>query len=383
VKRLPLFCFLLLPVIAACTGGGSSTSNALPRAMTAPQSSEIGASVLSEAQSDALQQTQPLLRRDAPDLLYVGNIGNNSITVYRHDAHGNTAPLRVIAGSNTGLNNPGQLSEDAQGNLYVANGSLFEPSTNPGILVFAHGVKGNVAPLRKLNPATGLIRIEAMTVDKKTGKLFVFEDAGDIRLPSLLRFPPKAAGNTAPFARASVTFPALQLASDSTGNNLIEAHFAILASDVGFGVETLVKQFYNNTSPTVLYDTSFFLAAGIADDPTTKTYLAMLDRSQNGGIYRLAENTVGNGPNPISGVTFAPRPISIITSETCGQQLALGSLRDIYVTHSKGGPPFSCTTDTDAVYVYAHDASGNVAPLRVLSGKATNLDEPYGIYVGQ
>lgn len=379
MKRTSLVAFFLLPLISGCSGGGGSTPNALPP-KTVPLVSQNATGALTEAQSDAIRP-HPLYTPSTNDLLYVGNVGNNSITVYHHDAHGNTAPLKVILGSKTDISNPGQLSEDAQGNLYVANGFIFEAGSNPGILVFAHGANGNVAPIRKLNPSAGLTNIEAMTVDQNTGKIFVVESPGSylryssIESTTLLRFPPNAAGNALPFARGSVTYPAIQLASDSTGNNLMEAHFTDASSSVGFGVETLVKQFPNNSSPRAVHDTGWFGAAGIADDPTTKTYLAMSDGS---GIYRLAENTVGSGPGSPVGETFAPPPISVITSDTCGQQLALGYLRNIYVTHSTA---LGCSED--GVYVYTHDSSGDVAPLRVLTGGATKLNQPYGIYEGQ
>jgi len=34
------------------------------------------------------------------------------------------------------------------------------------------------------------------------------------------------------------------------------------------------------------------------------------------------------------------------------------------------------------VYVYAHDANGKANPLRILTGAATLLNGPSGIYVG-
>jgi hypothetical protein len=73
-----------------------------------------------ERQAESIGQPQPLYTSNPADLLYVGNTGNNSITVARHDVHGNAAPLRIIVGPKTGIKNLGQLSEDAQGNLYVA-----------------------------------------------------------------------------------------------------------------------------------------------------------------------------------------------------------------------------------------------------------------------
>lgn len=366
MKYFAIAAVLSLPFLAAC-GGGASTVG------TAPKSSITSLSPSSEAQSDALLEPMPLYTPNTADLLYVGNTGNNTITVYRHDEQGNTAPRKVIAGSKTGIDGPGQLSEDAQGNLYVANAGQ---SGKPNVLVFAHGASGNVAPTRKLNLPTGFIRLEAMTVDQKTGKIFVFADKGNTEESGnvqLLRFPPNASGDTAPFASGIVSFAAVAIASDSTGNNVIEAHSPNSPSDVGIGIETLVKQFPNTATVPTVYDTSWFGAGGIADDSATKTYLA----TARLGIYRLAEQTVGSGPDSPSGQTFAPPPVSIITSETCGGQLALGYLRNIYVVHSKPSCP------ADAVYVYTHDASGDAAPLRILTGPVTKLDVPFGIYEGQ
>jgi len=379
MKRFSYVAALLLPLLAACGGGGSSTTGSLPQSVTAPLGSLSQSRALSEAQSDSMRQ--PQYTSSPADLLYVGNVGNNSITVYHHDQQGNTSPIYVISGSKTGIDAPGQLSEDAQGNLYVANGAFFLPqSTRPAILVFAHGANGNVAPIRKLaGPLTRIHNVDAMTVDKSTGELFVFEHHGNYQQQgsiSLLRFPPAASGNTAPIAHETALLPAIQLASDSTGKNLIEAHMANGPNSIGLGVETLVKQFKDLGGPPPVYDTYYFGVGGVADDPTTRTYLATDPSS--GGIYRLAENTVGNGPDG-PGQTFAPPPVSIITSDTCGTQLALGYLRNIYVTHNiqLGACP------TEAVYVYTHDSSGDVPPLRILSGSATKLNQPYGIYEGQ
>ncbi len=58
--------------------------------------------------------------------------------------------------------------------------------------------------------------------------------------------------------------------------------------------------------------------------------------------------------------------------------MALGYLRNIYIVHNKrSGCP------TDAMYVYTPDASGNAAPLRVLTGPNTQLKTPSGIYEGK
>ena len=96
-----------------------------------------------------------------------------------------------------------------------------------------------------------------------------------------------------------------------------------------------------------------------------------------------ARNAADRVAGPISRPAISPIArqfpvVSVITSETCAGQIAIGYLRNIYAVHSKAS---GCPAD--AIYVYTHDSSGNVPPLRVLSGPATKLDEPVGIYEGQ
>jgi hypothetical protein len=380
---------LLLPLLAAC-GGGVNSAGSLPQGVVQPLGSASAAHVSSEAESDALPGAQPPYTASAADLLYVANDGDNTITVYRHDASGNTAPLKTIAGSKTGISGPGQLSQDARGDLYVANGgySTSGKIVDPSILVFAHGASGNVAPIRKIaGPLSGIHNPLAVTVDQATGKIFVVDNEyndGSIQsdYTSILRFSPNATGATAPFARSQNNFLATaELASDSSGRYLIdpqgEAPFRASAA----GTQFTAKQFANQSSPDVIRYIGPADVGGVADDPTTKTFVATLapqsDRPR--GIYRFAEDTIGNFAYDGDPEHFSPAIVSTITSDTCGTQIALGYLRNIYVTHSRkwGG----CTGD--AVYVYTHDASGHVPPLRILTGAATKLSDPSGIYEGQ
>ena len=212
---------------------------------------------------------------------------------------GNTAPLYAIAGPNTGIDKPGQLSEDAQGNLYVVNGSRFVSSSHPAVLVFARGASGNVVPLRKLAVYPGLVNVQAMTVDQTTGKIFVIEDDGKYPGGSsdttVLRYAADAAGNATPQAHATTDLAqaTLQLASDSTGKNLIDAHFTNTEDNANEGVETLVKQSSTKTGIVMSpYSISSLYVAGVADDPTTHSYLTI---ASGVGIYRFAEATVGTG----------------------------------------------------------------------------------------
>jgi hypothetical protein len=255
--------------------------------------------------------------------------------------------------------------------LYVANGAE--------ILVFAHGANGNVAPLRKIAGAsTTLNGISALTVDRSTGKIFVI-DAPKQSLggfESIVRFPPDANGNIAPFARSSTDVKAgVQLANDSTGNYVIEAHIAICCNSQETGTDTIGKQFAPGADPSFVYDVSQLQAFGLADDPTTKSYVV----SNPAGLYRLAEDTVGEGPDGEGKVTLKPAPLSIITSDTCGGQIAIASGPTPYTYVVGAGVSPKCIT---GVAVYANGANGNATPVRVLSGSATKMNEPYGIYEG-
>jgi len=157
---------------AACGGGGSSAP--VPPPVVAP----ISPSSVTQEDANPMWASATV----STDLLYLGNIGNNSISVYKHDAKGNTKPLRVIVGSNTGIDMPGQLSGDAQGHLYVANGSFGTTgqSSHPAVLVFAAGANGNVTPIRKLAGArTGIHHIDGLVVDKSTGEIFVVDSVPD------------------------------------------------------------------------------------------------------------------------------------------------------------------------------------------------------------
>ena len=315
-------------------------------------------------------------------LLYVGNVGNNSITVYRHDAAGNAAPVAVIAGPKTGIDSPGQLSEDAAGNLYVANDS---PS-RPAILVFAHGANGNVAPIRVLSgPHTGLTAVEAMTVDQTTGDIFVFNDGPpqDTGASQYLRFSANAAGDQSPAARTSLAYnPAIELASDSTGRNLIEAFSMQCCNSFNNGITTLPKQFGNMSSPAAPFSIDAFDTSGVADDPTTKTYLATLGTGgpAPAGIYRFAETTNGFFPYMGFPAKLSHPIVSVITSDMCGGQVAVATGPTPY-TYVMNSTLNHCSSNS--VYVYANNAAGFAQPVRILGGPATGMNQPYGIYEGK
>jgi hypothetical protein len=115
-------------------------------------------------------------------LLFIDNWGNisdyrvagsgrfepPSITVYRLDADGDTAPLRVIQGPKTTLDWPGSISVNPDtGDLYVAN------DMGQSIVVFHGTDNGDVAPTRVIKgPNTGLTYPTGVFVDAKNKEVW-------------------------------------------------------------------------------------------------------------------------------------------------------------------------------------------------------------------
>jgi hypothetical protein len=88
----------------------------------------------------------------AQEEIFVTNFTNNSVTVYARTAAGNTAPLRTLSGSATGLGFPTGLVVDSVNNELLV--------TNPGndsVTVHTRTASGNTVPLRTISGGlTGL-----------------------------------------------------------------------------------------------------------------------------------------------------------------------------------------------------------------------------------
>src|SRR5262249_9534253 len=97
------------------------------------------------------------------DELLVGNLsiaGGNSVTVYSRTANGDAAPLRVIEGVDTGLNEPEGLALDA------VHDELFVANATPSVTVYKRMDDGNVAPVRSITGgSTGFGARSAVAVD--------------------------------------------------------------------------------------------------------------------------------------------------------------------------------------------------------------------------
>ena len=151
-----------------------------------------------------------------------GRFGPPSITVYRLNAHGDEAPLRIIQGPKTGLDWPGAMSLDENnGDLYVAN------DMGQDLIVFHTGDQGDVAPSRMIKgPRTGLSYPVGVFADSKNHEVW----ATNIGNSTATVYPILANGDVAPLrvirsaeeGKQSLRFGKTQaLAYDSTREQIL------------------------------------------------------------------------------------------------------------------------------------------------------------------
>jgi DNA-binding beta-propeller fold protein YncE len=150
----------------------------------------------------------PLTRDDA--VLGSGKNLPASITVYKRDASGNTAPLRVISGPNTLLDWPSGITFDPKTNeLFVAN------DMGNDVLVFSATAAGDVPPVRAIKGPKSLIKNPTgVAYDATNDELWV-ANFGD---HTATVFKPSANGDVAPLRvirSAPANEPSLQIGRPS------------------------------------------------------------------------------------------------------------------------------------------------------------------------
>jgi len=119
-----------------------------------------------------------------------GKLQPPSITVYRKEAQGDTAPLRVIQGPKTQMNWPTSIAvHPDRGEIFVAN------DTGDSVLVYRADASGDAAPVRVLKgPRTLIKNPTGVAVDLKNNELWV----ANFGSHSATVFPIDASGNAAP-----------------------------------------------------------------------------------------------------------------------------------------------------------------------------------------
>jgi sugar lactone lactonase YvrE len=152
---------------------------------------------------------------DANQNIYIANEGisgsDSSVNVYAAGANGNVAPIRMIVGANTGLNDPNGIAVDPSGKIYVTN--EFAHS----VTVYAAGANGNATPVQTI--AGHNTRINMPTGIALDSSLNVY--VNEFKVGEMTVFAPGANGNVNPLWRLYGTDSKLHkprgIALDSTG----------------------------------------------------------------------------------------------------------------------------------------------------------------------
>jgi DNA-binding beta-propeller fold protein YncE len=119
-----------------------------------------------------------------------GKFGPPSITVYRKDAHGDIAPLRVIQGPRTQLNWPTSIAvHPDRGELFVAN------DTGDSVTVYRADATGDAAPIRVIKGPRSMVKNPlGVTLDLVNNELWV----ANFGSHSATVFPVDASGDPVP-----------------------------------------------------------------------------------------------------------------------------------------------------------------------------------------
>ena len=104
--------------------------------------------------------------------IIVGEDGGKDILVFRRDAQGDTPPLRIIRGPKTGLDEVRGVAVDPARNLIVV--SSYSRKGTTGLFIFDRMDEGDVVPKAVIaGPHTGIVRIRQVELDSGQGKIFV------------------------------------------------------------------------------------------------------------------------------------------------------------------------------------------------------------------
>lgn len=287
---------------------------------------------------------EPLSNPDAirfgPDgNLYVSNYGdwafyptgtlNSAILAFPFGSSGTTAPVRYIAGSNTGFYRIMSLSLDGAGDIFVENTG---PSSTIQILRFAPGANGNVTPASTLSAGSGSAVYSASGIAAlPNGSLYVSNNisAYGSYTGNVIEFAPGANGNATPIATISgsntqIGFP-YGVDVDAKGN------IYVLTSDNGNG--------------QINYSTGL----GVLSNPRICVYAA----GSNGNVTPIA--VIGGSQTQIV------EPVALRVAPDGG----------VYVAQDRVYAPA-------ALLYFKSGSNGNVAPTAVVSGSNTGFDT-YGL----
>lgn len=322
----------MLFALAACGGGGSQADGG-PDA-----GDDSGDANVADADADAGAKATTIT---------VLNASGTSLVSFPIGASGDVAPSATISGNLTGLSSAGGLAIDAQRAFYVA--------TPLAVLVFAPGASGNVAPARTIAgplalPTTDSFASLAVAPD---GTIFAASQAtGSPQNPKILVFAPGANGNVAPIR--TITGPTttmqavLSVSWFFTGIAVADATQHVLFFSTMADGDVAPKRTLNDGAGIV---------TGSTFDRVGTLYLSRYEFSTSTVLAYVAGAQANATPLlAIAGAT---------TKITAADGVAVDESSNVYVTNADPGGA--------SVLVFDPAATGDVAPIRTISGSSTTL----------
>lgn len=306
------------------------------------------------------------------------------IDVYASGANDNAAPISVIGGNRTRLENPKAVAVDSSGKIYVADIAGQNDDSPPRVMVYSAGSIGNVKPISIISgDKTGLDMSDGIAVDS-SGKIYVTNDGSEIRHPDTVTvYPPGAHGNIAPIATFSSRGKPLGIAVDSGGRIYVSNSFD-LPADTGPDLDLRLAQSVtvysanangDNVEPIATIQgaqTGLEEVEGIAVGPSGEIYVASCPLRKPGQVTIYPAGSNGN-----------VKPSHAITD---GADMELDSPSGI--TLDSSGQIY--VANTESITVYPSGTNHNVPPRFKITGpgvqfintpSAIGLDSDKNIYL--
>ena len=302
----------------------------------------------------------------AQEEMFVTNAFSNSVTVYRRTATGNTPPKRPpLTGMATGLNSPsGVVVDEVNNELIVAN-----QASPYSITVYPRLAEGNAMPLRIISgAATGLNSPRGVAVDTVNNEIIVANRAGS----SVTVYSRTANGDVAP-VRIAISGPGTGL-GNPWGVAVDVVNNEILVANNGATLTVFARLDTGNATPLrkITGDNTTFNSGPIGISLDLKNNeLAVTNPFSNAmfqpGVLIFARTADGDTA-PIRTIVGPMATTGLVTPNA----VAIDSVNNELLVANSGAP---------SITVYGRTQTGSVPPSRTLSGAATLLSSPQGVYV--
>ena len=277
----------------------------------------------------------------APQEFYVAQVSTfGNILVFSKTATGEVAPLRTIAGPNTGLSQPAQVARDA------ASGQLYVGNSGGSVTVYAKDAVGDVAPLRNIQGVnTGFSVPSGVAIDASSGELYVVENPPPFKV---VVFAPGANGDATPLRIISgpntgMRFPVGLLLDPNSGELYV-------ANNGNATITVYAKNATGDVAPVRSIggpNTGLSGPADLAFDQAGRLYVSNIEASTI-TVY---------GPGASGDAT----PLRVIAGANTGLSNPFGLALD-----TATGELFVANNGNGTITVYASTASGNVSPVRTI-----------------